>query len=88
MDPIGLHTRFAKSKLVHQLQQNEGTMPQDTAVFRSRRPTDASAPPGSDRPVAVLPAAFAVGGGTYQRLIPCGCAWQGEKRKFSLPDEN
>jgi hypothetical protein len=63
-------------------------MPHDTAVFRSRRATEASPTQGHDRMVAVLPAAFAVSGGTYQRLVPCGCAWQGDRAKFSLPDDN
>ena len=63
-------------------------MPHDTAVFRSRRATEASLTQGRDRPVAVLPAAFAVGGGTYQRLVPCGCAWKSDKATFSMPDDN
>ena len=63
-------------------------MPHDTAVFRSRRTAEAPLSQGRDRPVAVLPAAFAVGGGTYQRLVPCGCAWKGDKAKVSMPDDH
>jgi hypothetical protein len=61
-------------------------MPHDTAVFRSRRAVEASQ--AHDRPVAVLPAAFAVSGGTYQRLVPCGCAWKSDKATFSMPDDH
>ena len=63
-------------------------MPHDTAVFRTRRTTEATPTQGRDRPVTVLPAAFAASGGTYQRLVPCGCTWRGDKAPFPMPDDN
>ena len=47
-------------------------MKHDSALIDSQRAHDAprAHPQGHDRVVAVLPAAFAVSGGTYQRLVP------------------
>ena len=61
----------------------EETMPHDTAVFRTRRVAEASLAKDNDRPVAPFPAAFAVGGGTYQRLVPSSFSWKAERRRSS-----
>lgn len=63
-------------------------MPQDTAVFRTRRVAEASLTKDQDHPVAPFPATFAVGGGTYQRLVPSNCVRSADKSSFGLPDEH
>jgi hypothetical protein len=63
-------------------------MPHDTAVFRTRRVAEAFLAKDNDRPVAPFPAAFAVGGGTYQRVVPSNCARSADKSSFGLPDEH